>query len=361
MTRKERLTINPFLIGQMNNLTEEEIIIAIKATNDLSMFYVHENKGKFMESVLQIKDDANRNKVILITLSIDPWYIKFIPKTIQTVEMCEMVYREENLEDYHNYMLLNYCEKQSKKMCLSIPDDILPAVFSRLHYIDEYMVYIAVKRDGRNLKDVPENLQTKELVKLAVDNWAKSIRWSKLSNIQEQEEVQIYAINKNLQSYTCFTPVTQKVIDIYRELCVRDSYFPDVLEIAKSIPQEELYKMLIERHMWIEAWTIFNLLNDEYKQKFLNSEYINKVNCSKVNLDEVKDYELKLKLITLGVEYDYKKLTDKDIEYCIKFKPEFIHKIGNLLADEMLLKLVKYTKDAIEYLKSYKDEYLQII
>ena len=71
MTRKELLTINPFLIGQMDNLTKEEVIIAVEATKNLSMFYVHENKGKFMESVLQIKDDANRNKVILITLSID--------------------------------------------------------------------------------------------------------------------------------------------------------------------------------------------------------------------------------------------------------------------------------------------------
>ena len=71
MTRKELLAINPFLIGQMDNLTKEEVIIAVEATKNLSMFYVQENKSKFMENVLAIKNDTNRNKVILITLSID--------------------------------------------------------------------------------------------------------------------------------------------------------------------------------------------------------------------------------------------------------------------------------------------------
>jgi len=361
MTRQEILSINPYLIGQMNNLNEEEIVTAVEAVKNSNMLKVHENKGKFMESVLQIKDDTYRNKIILAILNIDPWYIQYIPKIIQTIEMCEMVCREENFEEYHNYMLVRHCEKQSRKMCLNIPDDILPTVFSRLQYVDEYMVYVAVKRDGRNLKDVPVHLQTKELVKMAVDNWAKSIRWSKLTNIKEQEELQIYAIEKNLQSYTCFTPATQKVIDKYIELCIRDSYFPDVSEIAKSIPQDNLYEMLIKRYQWIESWSILDLLNDEYKQKFLNSEYINKVNCSEINLDEVKNYEVKLKLITMGAEYDYSKLSNEDIEYCVKYKPEFIHKIGNMLADDMLLRLIKYTKDAIEYLESYSDEYLEVI
>ena len=361
MTRQEFLTINPFLVSQMNNLTKVEITTAMEAVEKWDVYNMHENKGKFMDNILQIKDIGDRNKTILTILNTDPWYIQFIPKVIQTVEMCEVVCKEGNLENHHNYMLVRHCEKQSKKMCLSIPEDILPIVFSNLQYVDEYMTYVAVKRDGRNLKYIPEHLQTKELVKLAVDDWAKSIRWSKLSNIQEQEEVQIYAINKNLQAYTCFTPATKKVVDKYTELCIRDSYFPDDSEIAKSIPQENLYNMLIERHQWIEAWSIFNLLNDEYKIKFLNSKYINNYICSKINLDEINDHELKLKLITFNAKYDYSKLSNDDIEYCVRYKPEFIHKIGNLLADEILLKLVKYTKDAIGYLNSYRDEYLQII
>jgi len=275
--------------------------------------------------------------------------------------MCEIVCREENFEEYHNYMLVRHCEKQSMKMCINIPEDIIPTVFPNLQHIDNYMCYVAVKKDGRNLKYVPEHLQTKELVKLAVDDWAKSIRWSKLSNINEQEEVQLYALEKNLQSYTCFDPATQKVIDRYTELCIKDSYFPDDLNVAKSIPQENLYNMLIERHQWIEVWSIFNLLNDEYKLKFLNSEYINNFICSRINLDEVNDYELKLKLITFGAKYNHSILSNDNIEYCVKFKPEFINVVGNLLSDEMLLKLVKYTKDAIGYLNSYRDEYLQII
>ena len=345
----------------MDGLTEEEITIAVKTIKNLSVYNLHENKGKFMESILSINNDENRNKTILAVLNIDPWYIQFIPECDQTIKMCETVCSEINLQEYHNYMLVQHCKNQSMQMCLNIKEDILPIVFSHLKHIDEHMCYVAIKNDGRNIKYVPEYLQTKELVKFAVDDWAKSIRWSKLSNINEQEEVQLYAIDKNLQSYICFNPATQKVIDRYAELCIRDSYFPDDLNIAKSIPQGNLYNMLIKRHQWIEAWSIFNLLNDEYKLKFLNSEYINNFICSKINLDEINDHELKLKLITFNAKYDYSKLSNDDIEYCVRYKPEFIHKIGNILADEMLLKLVKYTKDAIGYLNSYRDEYLQII
>jgi len=63
MTRQEILSINPYLISWMDDLNEEEITIAVETIKNLSVYNLHENKGKFMESILSIKDDENRNKL----------------------------------------------------------------------------------------------------------------------------------------------------------------------------------------------------------------------------------------------------------------------------------------------------------
>jgi len=123
--------------------------------------------------------------------------------------------------------------------------------------------------------------------------------------------------------------------------------------------------MLLKKYQWIESYTIFNLLNDEYKKRFLETEYAYKINIGKINIPEIKDKELKLRLIAMnaGVPYDILTLNEEEIEYCVKINPDFIHRIvsGEHLTDEFLLKLTKYTTQALKYLKSYKDEYLNLI
>jgi hypothetical protein len=353
MKRLELVKINPPMVAQFEKPTQLEI----KAFCEFVSSFECNTQETMEKFILDLRENPNREAILLRLVTTLARLIQFIPERYQTLAMCEYAFAKDQ-------ELLRYCHHQTEAMCQAIKDHNMIHCFPSAKHKDYQLALRAVVDDGRLLSHVPDEMQTVELVKLAVDNWAKSIRWCRLTKEAEIEEVQIYAITKNLQALV-FEPINQNVIDTYKQLCIENKYFPEGLE-SLGFTQHQLYDMFHERIKWIEVHQIFNLLDDNTKKTVLDdlqaADNMYAINYERVNLNNVHNDDLLFRLVGLGAKYKVHSMSEIEILLALKHDPNFYIKLaGVTLSDELIWKAAKHSPNMLRYLQKFDAEQLALV